>query len=113
MTIYPLDGSSAAARGLLRDLREGAAVALLADRDLMGDGVEVDFFGERTTVPGGPAALSLWSGAPLVAVGLFKLPHGRYRVDLVPVPKPEGVAGKAALQMLTQALVREQERLIR
>jgi lauroyl/myristoyl acyltransferase len=32
-------------------------VCLLCDRDIEGDGVEVEFFGERTTLPGGPATL--------------------------------------------------------
>ena len=35
-------------------MRANEVVCLLADRDLTGDGVEVEFFGECTTLPGGP-----------------------------------------------------------
>ena len=53
-------------RAVLRALRDNRIVCLLCDRDLEGDGVEVDFFGERTTLPGGPATLALRTGATLV-----------------------------------------------
>jgi len=36
---------------LLDSLRAGRVVGLLADRDLVGNGIEVEFFGEKTTLP--------------------------------------------------------------
>ncbi len=39
---------------LLRTLRAGELVGLLCDRDIVGNGIEVEFFGERTTMPAGP-----------------------------------------------------------
>ena len=54
---------------LAKTLRSGGLVGLLCDRDIVGNGVEVEFFGERTTFPAGPATLALRSGAPLVADG--------------------------------------------
>jgi lauroyl/myristoyl acyltransferase len=50
---------------ILRALRDNRIVCLLSDRDLTGDGVDVEFFGERTTLPGGPATLALRTGAAL------------------------------------------------
>ena len=50
-------GPSAAAE-VARALKANEIVALLCDRDLAGNGIEVDFFGERTTLPGGPATLA-------------------------------------------------------
>ena len=44
-------------------------MCLLSDRDIGGGGVEVEFFGERTTLPGGPATLALRTGAPLLPAG--------------------------------------------
>ena len=39
---------------VMRALRDNHVVCLLADRDLQGGGPEVEFFGERTTLPAGP-----------------------------------------------------------
>ena len=38
-------------------LRNGGLVGLLSDRDIVGNGIEVEFFGETTTMPAGPATL--------------------------------------------------------
>ena len=37
---------------MIRALRENRVVCLLADRDIAGDGMAVEFFGETTTLPG-------------------------------------------------------------
>ena len=37
----------------------------MAERDLTRNGVEVDFFGEPTRMPAGPASLAIETGAPL------------------------------------------------
>lgn len=52
-------------RSLIRRLREGRLVALLGDRDLTDSGILVDFFGGKASFPGGPALLSIVTGAPL------------------------------------------------
>ena len=46
-------------------------MCLLCDRDLQGGGIEVEFFGERTTLPAGPATLGLRAGAPILPVGVY------------------------------------------
>jgi KDO2-lipid IV(A) lauroyltransferase len=53
---------------LSRRLRDGKVVALVADRDLTEAGLEVEFFGHPARMPGGPAALSVSTGASLVPV---------------------------------------------
>jgi KDO2-lipid IV(A) lauroyltransferase len=53
---------------LARRLRDGKLVALVADRDLTDGGIEVEFFGHTARMPGGPAALSVSTGAGLVPV---------------------------------------------
>lgn len=53
---------------LSRRLRDGKLVALVADRDLTEAGIEVEFFGHTARMPGGPAALSVSTGAGLVPV---------------------------------------------
>ena len=57
---------SRARRPMIEALRAGRTVALAADRDLTGDGIEVQMFGHPTTLPAGPAALSLMTGRPLM-----------------------------------------------
>ena len=69
LEVLPLERSTGTAA--LRRLREGAVVALVCDRDIEGTGVEVDFFGERTTLPGGPATLALRSGAVVLPCAIY------------------------------------------
>jgi phosphatidylinositol dimannoside acyltransferase len=52
-------------------LREGRMLCLLADRDLTPHGVPVTFFGARATMPAGPAALALRTGAALIPTTLW------------------------------------------
>ncbi|HEU5308219.1 MAG TPA: phosphatidylinositol mannoside acyltransferase [Acidimicrobiia bacterium] len=82
MRVIPL--SPSAATDVLKALRNNEVVCLLADRDLTGDGVDVEFFGERTTLPGGPAMAALRAGAPLLPVGCYFLPDGDSRADIRP-----------------------------
>ncbi len=73
------------AMGLLTTaLREGATVALIADRDITGAGERVEFFGRMTRLPIGPALLALRTGAPLVAAFGRRLPDNRLFVSVRP-----------------------------
>ena len=69
MEVIPL-GPDVVGR-VLRALRENRVVCLLSDRDLSGDGVPVEFFGEETTLPAGPATLALRTGAALVPLAVY------------------------------------------
>lgn len=51
-------------------------VCLLADRDIAGSGVEVEFFGRPASLPIGPALLSRRTGAPLLPTAVY-FDHGR------------------------------------
>jgi KDO2-lipid IV(A) lauroyltransferase len=103
----------AAAGVLASALRANRLVALVCDRDLTGDGVEVDFFGERTRVPGGPALLALRTGAVLVPVAVYFRPRGGHEAVIRP-PIPAERAGRlrADVARVTQDLVVELEKLI-
>ncbi len=52
-------------------LKRNEVVCLLCDRDLDRTGVEVEFFGERTTLPPGPAMLGLRLGAPVLPTAVY------------------------------------------
>lgn len=70
-TVLPLTGGEPPMEGLRARLRDGGIVCLLGERDLGGRGVEVDFFGERTTMPVGAAQLARETGASLHVIHVF------------------------------------------
>jgi len=106
-------GSVAVMRELEKVLGRGGAVALLCDRDLKGRGVEVDFFGERTTLPAGPVSLAQRTGAPLLPAAAYFGPGGTHRVViLTEVPLTGGPDRAEVVATTTQELARRLESLI-
>lgn len=64
--VVPSSGGDRPAYDVVRDwLNDNGIVCLMADRDLSRRGVEVDFFGEPTRLPAGPAKLAIETGAAL------------------------------------------------
>ena len=77
MRVLPLTGGERPPTAVLTErLRAGEVVCLLADRDLSRRGVDVDFFGERTRMPAGPALLAATTGAALLPVHCSFRPDG-------------------------------------
>lgn len=74
----------AAASACIKALKANHILALVSDRDLSGNGVPVDLFGERTTLPGGPATLALRTGAPLVPGAVYFDIDGRHLGSALP-----------------------------
>ncbi|WP_371551080.1 phosphatidylinositol mannoside acyltransferase [Streptomyces sp. NBC_00554] len=70
MEVLPHSGGTAFGM-LARRLRDGGLVCLVAERDLSASGVEVEFFGEATRMPAGPALLAQQTGALLLPVTLW------------------------------------------
>lgn len=60
----------------IRLLSENELIALVADRDLQGNGVVVEMFGEERRMPAGPALLSLATGCPLMSAACYDTPEG-------------------------------------
>jgi phosphatidylinositol dimannoside acyltransferase len=68
MEVIALSGGERAPTQVLAErLRQNRVVCLVADRDLSRTGVPVDFFGEKATMPSGPALLAAMTGAALHA----------------------------------------------
>ncbi len=98
-------------RQLEAAIADNKAVALLADRDLNGKGVEVEFFGENTTMPAGPAALAVKTGAPLFPVAAYFDGDGHHVVVRPAIEVPEGKRSDQVKRM-TQSMAEEFENLI-
>src|SRR5260370_17358193 len=70
--VLPASGGTSSAFGVLAQrLRAGKLVCLVCDRDVTGTGMEVEFFGEKARMMGGPAALAVQTGAALMPVILW------------------------------------------
>jgi KDO2-lipid IV(A) lauroyltransferase len=103
----------AAGGALLRVLREGGIVGLVCDRDIGGTGVEVEFFGERTTLPSGPATLALRTGAAVLPTAVY-FEGGRHRgVIRPPLDTARTGSFREDVARVTQALAHELEAFIR
>ncbi len=114
MYVVPLGPD--AGRQVIAALRRNHIVCLLSDRDIQRNGVQVEFFGERTTLPAGPATLSLRTGAVLLPTAVYftDLSDGHLGVVRPPIPT-ERTKGPFRLDVerITQQLARELEVLIR
>jgi phosphatidylinositol dimannoside acyltransferase len=114
MNVVPLGPKAGST--VLKALRDNEVVCLLCDRDLDHTGVDVEFFGERTTLPAGPATLSLRTGAPILPTGVYFTPryNGHHAIVRPPVPIQRLGGGlRDDVARVTQLLAHELEFLIR
>lgn len=110
--IVPLDSKAGAA--MLECLHAGRVVALPCDRDLPGNGVVVDFFGETTTLPAGPVTLAMRSGAPLLPAAIYYQPGGKHHVVIRPeLQLDRSGRFRQDVARHTQRLANELESLVR
>jgi phosphatidylinositol dimannoside acyltransferase len=99
---------------VLSAVKRGNLVCLLTDRDIEGTGVEVDFFGETTTLPAGAATLALRTGATLLPAAVYRDADGRHRaVVRPPIPAERRGGFRADVARVTQAIADELEAMIR
>ena len=76
MKIVPLSEGDNVGQRLAALLADNWVVALVADRNLSGRGVEVEMFGAVRRLPAGPALLSISTGAPLLVCAVYTTEHG-------------------------------------
>ncbi len=113
MNVVPL--GPRAAPEILAALKRNEIVCLLSDRDIQGGGVEVEFFGEKTTLPPGPALLGIRGDTPVLPVAVYftKAVDGHYAIVRPPLPL-ERVGGlRESVARGMQMLAHELEYLIR
>ncbi len=111
VNVVPLGSDAIGA--LTRAIRERHVVCLVSDRDIAGNGLPVSFFGAITTMPIGPALLSIRTGSPLLPTAVVFRAHDRHCQLGYPLLAPEVGSLRERAAALTQAYATELERLIR
>ncbi len=107
-------GRGVAMRGLLRSLRGGGIVAMLADQHYSRKRHYVTSFGRPVSMVPGPASLSLRAGAPLVFGTCVRTSRLRYRVRFTPIPAPTATGdAERDLLSLSQAISDQLEQAMR
>ena len=101
-----------AGRESMQALARGDVLCLVADRDIQGNGIVVDFFGERTTLPAGPAVLALRTGSPLIPVGISWRAGTRHGEARPPIDTQRRGRLRDDIARVTQVLAHEFESLI-
>ena len=112
---FQLVPHDAALRPALRALGRGEIVAFFADWDPSGHSVEVEFFGRRAYLPGGPAYIARRAGAPLyVGVAVAAPNSDTHRAILdPPVEVPHTGDLDADVRRATQTIANRFERHVR
>jgi lauroyl/myristoyl acyltransferase len=113
--IIPVSG---APRRAMQELSAGRALAIVIDRPVARErGVEVTFFGRRTYVPAGAAALAVKSGAAVMPGYVWYAASNRYYIRAFPpvFPRPVGNGTERAreIRRLTQYMFACQEEVVR
>jgi len=112
MKVVPLGPS--AGPEIAASLKRNEIVCLLCDRDIAGGGTEVEFLGERTTLPGGPALLALRTGASVLPTAVYFQPGGGHLgVVRPPLDTTRQATVKEDVERVTAALADELAILIR
>ena len=111
MNVIPLGPN--AGKEVIRAIKDNHVVCLLCDRDIDGSGVNVNFFGEETTIPAGPATLSLRTRAKIIPVAVYQSPTAHHAIVRPPIDASREGSLKEDISRVSQKIVREFEELIR
>lgn len=114
MEVLPASGGARPFGILAQRLRAGKVVVLVADRDVTGTGIEVEFFGETCMMQPGSAALAVQTGAELRPTILwFAGEHGWGARIGDPIPIPAEGSRKEKIAAMMQEVARFFEEGIR
>ena len=106
MEVLPLDGRVLGT--LEQRLRQGALVALVADRDLSRSGIAVTFFGAPSRMPPGPAILALKTDAPLITAFVSYTETGIH-IDFNEVSLPTSGSDEEKISHIVQKMAQQFE----
>ncbi len=101
-------------RQVIQALEQGEMVVTAIDRDILGTGIVLPFFGRPAKIPNGVAAIALRRGVPLLPVSIFRLPGDSYQAVGYPPIFAAPTGDRAADERrVTELLVRRMEEIIR
>jgi len=112
MRVIPLSKEGSVGRRLVAAAAENHVLALISDRDLTGKGVTVEMFGAPRKLPGGPAMLSLATGAPLIVCDVYQRKDGWHCVMHEPLRIESTGDRRADVTALTHLMAEAFERAI-
>jgi KDO2-lipid IV(A) lauroyltransferase len=102
-----LDASARSLATLALRLRSNRLIALVADRDLSKNGVQVNFCGFPARMPAGPAVLSIQTGAPLITAFVSYTGRGLHIEFGSPISVPaEGTNSEKVAIMIQESATR-------
>jgi len=112
ISVLPL--TRAGLKQVLQALEQGEMVVTAVDRDILGTGIVVDFFGRQARIPDGPAAIALRRGTPLLPVTVYRLPDDTFQAVGYPPIFAEPTGHRVEdVRRITCQLVRRLEEMIR
>jgi phosphatidylinositol dimannoside acyltransferase len=101
-------------RRVLQALRDEEMVVTAIDRDIVGTGHPLPFFGQLAPIPLGPAAIALRTGTPILPVCVYRLPDDTYQAEAAPLVFAEDTGDPRADQVrATEQVLRPLEEFIR
>jgi KDO2-lipid IV(A) lauroyltransferase len=104
----------AAAKGVIKALRNNRFVAMLSDQDAGNDGTVVDFFNRPASTPKGPAAFALKMNAPIILGFIIRENKKKQKVIIEkPIFIEKSEDKEKDIQKLTQAYTSVLEHYIR
>jgi lauroyl/myristoyl acyltransferase len=101
-------------RRVLQALRDEEMVVTAIDRDIVGTGHPLPFFGQLAPIPLGPAAIALRTGTPILPVCVYRLPDDTYQAEAAPLVFAKDTGDPRADQVrATEQVLRPLEEFIR
>ena len=98
---------------VIKAISDKRVIVLVSDRDIGGSSVEVEFFGEKTLLPAGPATLALRTGATLLPVAIYNKGDGCHGVVRPAISLERKGKFRSDVKRITQTIAEEMEFLIR
>jgi phosphatidylinositol dimannoside acyltransferase len=112
ISVLPLNRTGL--KQVVRALEAEEMVVTAIDRDILGSGIVIDFFGRPAHIPEGPAAIALRKGTPLLPVCVYRLSDDTYQAVGYPPIVAEATGDRERdVREVMQKLVAHLEEIIR